>query len=494
MSSSLNLIDHFPYVEARPIQKEALQTIQDNWDKYDVFVLIGPTAFGKSAVARTLMNALNSVSCITPTNLLVDQMLQEFPDTPTLSRLDKYRCEEWKRPCSQTRARLMKFCKGCQCGKDLSQAKFRRGPGIYNYHTYMAHKLFRDVLVVDEAHNLLSVIRERLALRMWRHDYRYPSNMWKPEQVKEWVATLSDAKRRTKKVVALKEAASYQVPEYVYQRTKEWFNGKGTTRNEPEERELIKLLPVDVSQAPPIFWPQEVQKIILMSATIGPKDIEQLGLSRRRVCYIACKSPIPAEQRPVVPLSLMSVNRTAIQDGGDEQLAEYITKITNDHPGEKGIVHVTYQLSALLRERLTGSRYIFHDRDNKGYKYKEFRDASPESGRVLVACGLYEGIDLPEDAGRWQVIAKIPWQSLASPAIKHLAELDPEWYIWDTLKTTIQACGRICRTPEDYGTTFILDTSFWRLIKEGKHLIPEWFLDALVSREDTDNYRRQLGL
>lgn len=492
---SYRFVDSFPYSQPRQIQQETLQLLEENWNNYDVFVLQAPTAFGKSAVAKSIMNAGRSVSVITPTNLLVNQFLAEFPNTPTLARLDSYMCEEWKRPCPSTRSRLLKFCKGCKCSGDLATAKYRKGPGVYNYYTYLSHKLYRDVLVVDEAHNLLSTIKERLALKLWKHDYKYPHNMWKNEQVQEWIRTLTPAKQKSKKIVALKEAATYQVPEYVWQRTTDWFNGKGTLRDEPEERELIKMLPVDVQKAPPMFWPREVQKIVLLSATIGPKDIEQLGLGGRRVCYLACKSPIPAGSRPIVPLSLMSVNRTAMQQESQVALlAEYIHRITEDHPGEKGVVHVTYSLSNQLRNYLNSPRYIFHDRNDKAIRYADFRNAEAATGIVLIACGMYEGIDLPEDLGRWQIIAKVPWQSLGSPAIKHMAELDPEWYIWDCMKTTIQACGRVCRTPEDYGSTFILDSSFWRLMREGDHLIPEWFRDAIVPEYEAHNYLKQLGI
>jgi ATP-dependent DNA helicase DinG len=492
---SLNFLRNFPYTSPRQIQTETLQLLQEKWNDYDVFVIQAPTAYGKSAVAKSIMNTCRSVSVITPTNLLVNQFLQEFPTTPTLHRMDSYRCEEWDRPCSVTRGKLMKFCKGCKCSSDLATAKYRRGPGIYNYYTYLSHKLYRDVLVVDEAHNLISTIKDRLALTLWRHDYRYPSSMWKPEQVQEWIRTLSPAKQKSKKIQALKEAVTYKVPDYTWQRTTEWFNGKGTLRGEPEERECIRLLPVDISKAPPMFWPfSEVRKVVLLSATIGPKDIEQLGLHTRRVCYLSCKSPIPAENRPIVPLSLMSVNRSAILGGEVATLARYIDAITQDHPEEKGVIHVTYQLSNLLRDHLTDSRYLFHTRDDKADRYAEFRDAAPSSGRVLVACGMYEGIDLPEDLGRWQIIAKVPWQSLASPAVKHLAELDPEWYGWECLKTTIQACGRVCRTPTDYGTTFIIDSSWYRLLNETKKYLPEWFTNAIVSKEDIEKYKQKLGI
>lgn len=477
---SSQLVSSFPYASPRPVQREILETLDKHWDQYDVFVLVLPTASGKTAVAKSIMKAHHSVSVITPTNLLVQQFIAEFPDTATLSRLDSYACDEWKRPCSVTRARLGKFCTGCKCAKDLAQARYKNGPGIYNYYTYMAHKLYRRVLVVDEAHTLLSVIKDRLALKMWQHDYRYPTNAYRYEQIKTWVDSVyaSGKRKKDKKLAKLKEAVTYKVPEYIAERTHDEFNGKGTVRGQPEMRDLIKLTPVDITQAPPMFWPREVEKIVLMSGTISKKDIEQLGLSRKRILYIEGKSPIAVDNRPIVVEPIVPVTYANLVEAVPK-LAQYIQDISAHYSNQKGIVHATYQLAYLLRQHLTGPRYIFHDRDNKTEKYQEFRNAKPESGRVLIASGMYEGIDLPEDLGRWQIIAKVPWQSLGNPAIKHLAELDPEWFNWETIRTLVQAAGRICRTPDDFGVTFIPDKTFLRLITEAKSQFPKYFLDAL---------------
>lgn len=481
MSSISAWLSHFPYPEPREIQRQTLSLLADNWDKFDVFVIQAPTAFGKTAIARTLMNTLYSVSTITPTNMLVNQFLDEFPDTPTLHRLDSYHCEEWDRPCSVTRGKLMKFCKGCTCSGDLSTAKYKKGPGIYNYHTYLAHKLYRSVLVVDEAHNLLHTIRDRLALGIWQHDYRYPHNMWRPDQISEWIDSLPPNKQKHKKIELLRDAVTSDRPEYIVHRTKDWFAGKGTIRGEPEERDIIRLLPVDLTTAVPMFWPRDVEKIVLLSATLNRKDVEQLGLGggRRRVCYIECKSPIPHRSRPIIIDPVVSVNRNNMNEAA-VQLAEYIEERAQDHMGEKGVIHATYQMAGILAGHLTGPRYMFHTRDTKADVYREFRESRPSDGRILVACGMYEGIDLPQDLGRWQVISKIPWQSLGSPAVRYQADRDPEWFNWETWKTLIQACGRICRTPEDYGITYIPDGSIRRLWRESVNLTPEWWRDAVI--------------
>ncbi len=486
---SLDLIRSFPYSEPRQIQREVLDVLSREWDNYSNFVIGAPTAFGKTALAKTLMNAFRSVSCITPTNLLVEQFLAEFPDTPTLARLDSYRCETWKRPCSITRAKCRWFCKpttdangnkvGCPASADLATAKYRRGPGVYNYHTYLAHGIQRDVLVVDEAHNLIHTIRDRLGLTIWQHDYKFPRNMYTYEQIAAWIATLPANRQNNKKIQLLREAVTFKVPRYIVQRTTADFNGKGTIRGQPEERDCLRLLPVDISSAPPMFWPAGVSKRVLLSATIGRKDIESLGL-RGKTLYLDCKSPIPAENRPIHIHDVVSVNHSNIEFASEE-LAKYITNVVDYHSEEKGIIHATYKMSNLLRKFLIGERFMFHTRENKREMYQRFRDSNPRDGVVLVACGMYEGIDLPEDMGRFQIISKIPWTSLADPAIRHLAELDPEWYTWEVLKVFIQACGRICRTPEDHGITYVPDSSIHRLLRDGlqKELIPEWFMEAI---------------
>lgn len=481
---SYNFLDAFPYDNPRQIQAKALRVLAENWDDYDVFVISAPTAFGKTAVAKSVMRAVGSVSVITPANMLVKQFQEEFADTASLSRMDSYWCGEWKQPCSVTRGRQKGFCKGCDCSKDLARAKYKGGPGVYNYHTYLAHKLYREVLVVDEAHNLINTIKDRQGLRIWQHDYKYPSNMYKPEQIAAWVKTLPPNKQKHKKIQILMAACTSPRPEYVVQRSVEEFNGAGTRRGFPEDRDCIKMLPVDITMAPPMFWPREVKKVVLLSATIGRKDVEQLGLDRRRVLYISCESPIPAAHRPIVPVGITSVNRQNLQQS-TEIMAQYIDEVLAPrHVGQKGVVHITYQCKEYLRILLTGDRYIFHDRWNKAQQYQAFRDSPASEGKILVASGMYEGIDLPEDLGRWQVLAKIPWMSLGSPAIRYMADADPEWYLWDTWKTTMQACGRISRTPDDFGITYILDRSFDRLYNDGKHLIPEWYREALYNEEE----------
>jgi Rad3-related DNA helicase len=99
----------------------------------------------------------------------------------------------------------------------------------------------------------------------------------------------------------------------------------------------------------------------------------------------------------------------------------------------------------------------------------------------MVASGLYEGVDLAGDLGRWQLLLKVPYPSLGDPAIKHKAETSAEWFCWETLRPTLQSMGRICRGPDDQGTSYVLDAAFERLYSSGLSfgLIPSWFKSAV---------------
>ena len=476
-TSSQSILQHFPYSEARAVQEQLLEKIEQNWDTTEVFVIVAPTATGKTALIRTLQNWKYSVSAITPTNQLVDQFLQEFPDTRTLSRLDSYHCDEWQQPCSRTRARQRGFCRGCPCSLDLSQARFKRGPGIYNYHTYLAHKLYRPVLAVDEAHNLAHTIRDRQAITIWWHEYQYPINS-NPHVLLAWLERQSPRIRKHKKIQLLHEALISQAPTTVIQHGYEEFNGAGTRRGQPEERPCLRLLPVDITAAPPMFWPRDVEKLVLLSATISPTDIRELGLDQRRVLYLEAASPIPMENRPVVFLPVATLSRGGM-DEGVRKVGLEINQMAQHHWNEKGLVHATYQMADQLRSILTGPRFMFHTRENKRQVYQEFRNRT--DAPILVASGMYEGIDLPDDLGRWQVVAKVPWKSLGDAAIRYKAERDPDWYLWQAMRDLVQACGRIVRHPTDAGVTYILDGSFRRLLTEGQHLIPGWFRDSLAA-------------
>jgi len=312
---------------------------------------------------------------------------------------------------------------------------------------------------------------------LWQHDYRYPLSAYRPSDLLRWAEALPRKKQEGSKLSILLEALRSRMPEYAVSRQRRDFNGKGTKRGEPEERDCIVLTPLSAKEHSGKMWPREVKKVILLSATINFKDIEALGLGDRRVAYIHSPSPIPADRRPFVVYDRGPVARANLVEA-TANMASYINEVLYPrHRGERGLIHATYQMSELLRTHLIGPQYLFHDRENKKEVYQRYLSTP---GAVLIACGMFEGIDLPDDAGRWQVLLKVPWPSLGNPAIASLADRDPEWYTWEAAKTLIQAGGRVSRHETDYGVTYCLDSTFFKLYDNGRQLMPSWFLDCLV--------------
>jgi Rad3-related DNA helicase len=89
------------------------------------------------------------------------------------------------------------------------------------------------------------------------------------------------------------------------------------------------------------------------------------------------------------------------------------------------------------------------------------------------------GVSLDADKARFQVIAKIPYPSLASQKNKLRQKNNPEWYTWKTISGLIQMTGRAVRSSEDYADTIIIDGSFSDLLKYSGQYFPHWFQEAI---------------
>ena len=92
---------------------------------------------------------------------------------------------------------------------------------------------------------------------------------------------------------------------------------------------------------------------------------------------------------------------------------------------------------------------------------------------------MTEGIDLPGDLSRWQVICKLPYPYLGDPQIARRRELDPTWYDWRTCLTVVQAYGRSVRSADDFAVTYVLDADFKAFLKRQRGRLPGWFLEAV---------------
>lgn len=441
---------------------------------------------GKTAISLTIQRWLYKhpggkkykSAFILPNNLLLDQVKESNKRLHTLHKMSHYDCPVYIGENCETIRKDKELCQKCSNCPYLKAV--RRSHVVpymaCNTHTFMAHKIRSHALILDEAHLLKGVIQERASRRLWHHEYDIPTGVNSYGSLLRWAESVKDKMpyKNDKKFKLLYGELIESRHKYLVQKAIEPLRG--------EDRFCLRLLPMDIKEHARVLWPAgKAEKIFLMSATINEKDIEELGLDGRRVGYFHAESPIPPENRPcaadfVGNMSYRSQERNLPK--AVERIKERLSETM-----DKGLVHMPYSMVEKLKESGAfkgNSRILFHDKENKLEVFHKFKELPADSGAVLIASGLYEGVSLDHDLARWQIICKVPYPSLADPAIKYKAENDPDWYAWETIKVIEQAAGRVCRTPDDFGLTEIIDSSFRRLHDDNEHLFDEWFKEAVI--------------
>ena len=462
--------EFFPFPDFREGQAELLNTLEEQWDKYEVFVIRAPVGFGKSPVAAAIqsreLDGGNGCCILTPNNMLRKQYMDSFDWMQTVRSQDDYWIDQYKMTEREFRKRIYKWGpKDSEYANDYKAVRRKGTSVVGNFYTYLAHKLQRNTLIIDEAHSLLGTLQDLAAKRIWHHEYRYPTDSKSVGDLLQWIGTNpQDAKLERLKGILESSNTSALV-----RFDKDRYRGS-------DER-CIKMLPLSVADVDSPFWGSKVKKIVLMSATIGPMDIEKMGLSSRRVLYVDVESPIPAERRPVLfqPVGNMSYS---YQDDNMRKLALELMALA-DHHGTKGFVHAPYSLAEKIKPYLKKDpRFIFHDKIDKQSQYDKFYALPPETGAVMVGSGMHEGLDLKYGAADWQALTKVPYPSLADP-MRYLAESEPDYYYWYVSKDVMQASGRICRVPDDEGVTYLLDSQFETWYTKYNASLPGWFTEAV---------------
>jgi Rad3-related DNA helicase len=194
-------------------------------------------------------------------------------------------------------------------------------------------------------------------------------------------------------------------------------------------------------------------------------------------------SPFPLARRPIVYRPVGALSRETLAELEPAVFAE-VASILAAHPRDKGLIHVpSYAAGERLVRALAERAPVDHRRlvvvESAVAKPRalDLHRASPFP-TVLVSPSLREGVDLPDDELRFQIITKMPYPDLGDPWTAARQARDHRWYALETAKALVQAYGRSCRHAEDHGVTYVLDGQFSRFLTRYRPLLPPWFLDA----------------
>ena len=467
--------------EPRPVQQATLKALNDAWTTSDTFALVLPVGSGKSAIGRAIQVACGA-DVITPSNILIDQYANEYRTVNVLKGKSHYRCR------SGLDCRTWQECgqEPCEdCPYQAAKAKTIEGlPTFYNpmsmYFNFVANRIKGNkVLVVDEAHQLASMILMLTSKRLKRSEYKFNKDCVNEIYLVQW---LKDQQSRLDRL-----ASMYHKKNDVEKlaKAKDEIESLGMIRQGLEEdgQNFCMWFSKDQKDSylniKPLFPPRFLmnkliggKKLILMSGTLFDHDIRNI-IGDQTYVKIEQDSPIPVENRRIVykPAPFKINYQT-----DPRQLVEYIETFLPTGP-ENTLIHSTYSLSKKIAH-LFKRKLIFNTNEDKDERLAEFK----QEGGIFLGAGCAEGLDLKGDLCRVNIIPKLSFPDLNDPAvIKRRALTDGSlWYSLETLKTLIQAAGRSTRSAEDWSTIFVLDPNFKRLVQGNRQHLPKSFLESIV--------------
>ncbi len=242
-------------------------------------------------------------------------------------------------------------------------------------------------------------------------------------------------------------------------------------------------------------------KFALLSATILNKDAfcRQVGLNPENVALVDVEHTFPVENRPLYDVTQGKMTYEHRSET-TPKIARTIVRLMQHHPDEKGLVHAhSYDIQERLADMLSdfgvGDRVRTHDRDGRDAALDAWK--ASDDPDVFLSVKMEEALDLKGDLCRWQVLCKAPFLNTGDSRVAHrLEEGQWAWYYRTALRTIIQGCGRVVRAPDDYGATYLADSSLLDLFERARTDMPDWFEEQVdrLSEPDLPEFQPQAAL
>ena len=256
-------------------------------------------------------------------------------------------------------------------------------------------------------------------------------------------------------------------------------------RRQQEEKKIVArpLFAKDFAQD---LLFRHAERLVFMSATILDVEVwaRNLGLSMDEVELVRTPCDFPVENRLIwkeycgnFAFKFFSRDQNP-KDPTEPKFVAKVAEILARHKGQRGIIHThTFNLSKILRDGVRTDRFLFQD--DFASKDDMLEEHALRSDSVIVAPAMHEGLDLKGDLGRFAIIAKMPWPNMTDRVIKQRMDRDNAWYAWLCALKIVQSYGRIIRSRDDWGTTYLLDNGFEHFLWKNSAVLPDWFHEAL---------------
>lgn len=532
------IIENFPFQQPRHDQLEIISDIYEAIESgYKYIILEAGTGTGKSAIAVTLARIYDKAYIFTMTKQLQNQYSNEF-GFPLVKGRGNFGClyNELESACDIGRCKTVPNTSNFICPYGVSKSPtlganeaFADSAGnslfyqsddhcsywnqkanainaditLMNYDyaflelNYVKHFNKRDLIIFDEAHNIEDKLMKRMEVIL--NFKRLESDIKKvispttlsSSNAKDWILEI-EALYDAYKELSIKDLSKNKI-ERINRQTRSLKQLKENLKNEPRNwvidvnEDHVAFKPLRVNQYAKDYLFQYGDVCLFMSATILSERLfcKWLGINPNEAYFIKQDTPFSPNKRPVElklagKMSANRINKTA------PDTLPILNKILKRHKNDKGLIHThNYKCQQYIMNNILNSRLLAHGSKNREIVLKEFENSLNPS--VLISPSMSEGVDLPYDKCRFQVIYKMPFPYLGDKQINLRRKQDSRWYAYKTVMTLMQAYGRGMRAEDDSCYTYILDSNVKMLFTSPlyKSLVPDFFKEAIIDNEFT---------
>lgn len=251
-----------------------------------------------------------------------------------------------------------------------------------------------------------------------------------------------------------------------------------------EEEKAVSVKPIFVGTM--IEALQSADHNLFMSATVSEEFlVKTLNLDKEKTKFIKLPPTFPKENKEIVFFDPLSLGYKSLQDKSVvSQLRKNVAKIVKHHVmnGDRGIILTpSFKLLNEIVDELNSAPWaneyrLFDQRQGEKLENTLSAFKSYTGGpAVLISPSLFEGIDLPGDLSRFQILVKAPFPSLGDKRFKFILDRHPSIYNIITIMKLVQGAGRSVRSADDHATTYILDTNAQRLFNSSQNIWKDEF-------------------
>lgn len=473
----------------RPIQSQVLQWLSDNWNKSKILAINAPTGVGKSAILRAIQLQFGSAVGIVPSNILLDQYRETYNDLNYVKGAEHYECSVASGiSCGDQKLLGNTPCDNCPYVSCRQQA-IAGEPTIFNpisyyYLTKMKGYEPPEVLVIDEAHKLTELVMLLTGCSFRKGQYGYPK-ITTEVQLVDWLEKVTET-LATKEKALKQQGNSKDALQYSRQAEKLRYTLQSLraapqdfvfyTQEQPYRGRMEEYL-VIAPVSPPRWILDTIlqaKKVILLSATLLEADLWDL-IGTIPYKYADLDSPIPIQNRTV---QYRPNNVPMNYETEPIAVANWLKQIMGHHGDVNTIVHLSYGWVEKLKQYFPHA--LTNTPENKVKTLQKFK----KTGGLWLASGCAEGIDLPGDECRLNIIPFIMYSNPTDPVVKKQLALPQGWLKYElrALKTLIQQSGRSTRGIDDYSTVIIGDSRFPKLVNRNSKYLPQSFRNAIKWR------------